>query len=186
MKVTLFGGAFDPPHLGHQQVTQALLENNLTDSVWYVPVNQHPFGKQTQTTDQHRVAMLELIAQPNTRIETFELTNDEPSLSYVTLRSLSTRYPEHTFTWVIGSDNLPDFHKWDFYEEILSEFGVFVYPRAGFPFQPLYKGMTPMEKMLEVAVSSTEIRERLSTKQSIDTLVDPKVAAYIAQHQLYR
>lgn len=186
MHIVLFGGAFDPPQLGHQQVTKALLASPGIDEVWYVPVKQHPFGKQLQTTDHHRLAMLQLIQVPRTRLETFEFNHDEASLSYITLRTLSTEHPEHSFSWVIGSDNLAEFHKWDFYEQILSEFGVYVYPRAGFPLQPLYEGMIPMEHMPEVAISSTDVRARLAAGHPIETLVDPQVAAYIADNHLYR
>jgi nicotinate-nucleotide adenylyltransferase len=186
MKIALFGGAFDPPHLGHQQITALLLKENIVDEVWYVPVRQHPFSKQLQTTDEHRLAMLRLIQQPGTRTETYELENDEVSLSYITLRTLSNRHPEHTFSWVIGSDNLKDFHKWDFYTQMLQEFTFYVYPRAGYAFEPLYEGMVSLREMPEVAVSSTEVRAHIKAGQSIDSLVDARVAAYIAEHQLYR
>lgn len=186
MKIALFGGAFDPPHVGHQQVAQALLANKIVDEVWFVPVKQHAFGKQLKTTDEHRLVMLQLIALPSTKIETYELENDEISLSYITLRTLSERYPMHTFSWVIGTDNLADFHKWDFYEEMLQEFVFYVYPRAGFPFEPLREGMVALREMLEVAVSSTDVRQAVASGQPIDTFVDPAVAAYIADQQLYR
>jgi nicotinate-nucleotide adenylyltransferase len=186
MNIALFGGAFDPPHLGHQQVAAALLAKKIVDEVWYVPVKQHPFSKQLRTTDDHRLAMLDLIQQPGTRTEMYELENDEVSLSYITLKNLSTTYPEHTFSWVIGSDNLKDFHKWDFYQEMLQEFTFYVYPRAGYVFDPVYPGMIPLKDMQEVVVSSTEIRNRIENGQSIDSLVDARVAAYIAQHQLYQ
>ena len=65
MKIALFGGGFDPPHLGHQFITQTLLERQIVEEVWYVPVKQHPFGKQV-SADQHRVAMLKLIKPTDT------------------------------------------------------------------------------------------------------------------------
>lgn len=186
MNIALFGGAFDPPHLGHQQVVNSLLTNHIVDEVWFLPVKQHAFGKQLQVADEHRLAMLQLIQQPGTKVELYELENDEISLSYVTLRALSQRYPMHTFSFVIGTDNLADFHKWDFYEEMLQEFRFYVYPRAGFPFEPLRDGMVALHDMPAIAVSSTDIRYAIAHGDSIDHLVDPAIAAYIADNQLYR
>jgi nicotinate-nucleotide adenylyltransferase len=186
MNIALFGGAFDPPHLGHEQVVAALLDNHIVDEVWYVPVRQHPFSKPLQATDQQRTEMLQLLSRPSTRIETYELASSEISYAYFTLQAMAQQHPAHTFSWVIGSDNLQAFHKWGFYESILEKFTVYVYPRAKFPMEPLYDGMVPLTSMPEVEISSTLIREKLIADQPVEGLVNAEVAAYIANHQLYR
>ncbi|MBP9781274.1 nicotinate (nicotinamide) nucleotide adenylyltransferase [Candidatus Woesebacteria bacterium] len=200
MKITLFGAAFNPPHLGHQQIVVSLLKEKLTDAVWLVPVKEHPFGKRLAPAAD-RLAMTQLLAnsiqeelsevgenadEQAVRVETFEL--DEPGISYSfrTLLTLSERYPDHQFSFVIGSDNLTTFHKWDQYEAMLAQFSFFVYPRHGFPFDPLLAGMTPMQNMAEVRVSSTQIREKLKTNETIDTLVPTMVVEYIRDRNLYR
>lgn len=186
MKIALFGGAFDPPHVGHQQVARALLTNAIVDEVWFVPVKHHPFSKPLQATDQQRVEMLQLIVEPHMRIESYELASPEVSYAYYTLQALAKQYPHHSFSWVLGSDNLPAFHKWGFYEQLLEKFTVYVYPRTGSPFEPLYDNMIPLTTMPEVEASSTKVRERVKAGQPIDDLVTASVAAYIADHQLYR
>ncbi len=200
MRITLFGAAFNPPHLGHQQIAVSLLKEKLTDAVWLVPVKEHPFGKRLAPAAD-RLAMTQLLVNSiqeelsklgeNTheqavRVDTFEL--DEPGISYSfrTLLSLSERYPGHQFSFVIGSDNLVTFHKWDQYEAMLAQFPFFVYPRHGFPFVPLLAGMTPMQNMAEVRVSSTQIREKFKIDEAIDELVPASIAEYIVNHNLYR
>jgi len=190
MKIILFGGAFDPPHLGHQQVSQAILDQDIADEVWYVPAKEHPFSKKMSQAS-HRVAMLELIINdPRVKIELFELNKTGVSYSRDTLDYLSAKYPEHTFSWVIGSDNLPEFHKWvdskgDNYQDLLKHYRFYVYPRQNFPIEPLYNNMIPLDNVDEVEVSSTTVREKISRGENVQGLVDPAVAVYIDSNQLY-
>jgi nicotinate-nucleotide adenylyltransferase len=185
MEIGLFGGSFDPPHVGHQNVTAQLLQKKVVGEVWYVPVKHHHFGKKV-LDDNHRVKMLELILQPSTRIETYELEKEGISYSFDTLEFLSQKYPDHHFSWIIGSDNLPTFHRWMDVHPMLLKYRFYVYPRAGFPFTPLYEGMVPLKDFPEVDVTSTEIRQLLKAGQSIIDLVDPQIEQYIMEHQLYQ
>jgi nicotinate-nucleotide adenylyltransferase len=124
------------------------------------------------------------------KIEHHELEKEGISYSRDTLDFLSAEYPQHTFAWVIGSDNLTDFHKWhdnqgrDF-KDLLHHYPFYVYPRQGFPLDPLYDNMVPLKKVTEIAVSSTEVRDRVKAGQSIEHLADPAVAEYIHAQHLY-
>lgn len=190
MNIVLFGGAFDPPHLGHQHITQSLFEQNIADEVWYVPTKEHPFSK-PMTVAKHRLAMLELIvADPRIKIEHYELEKEGISYSRNTLDFLSSKYPEHNFSWIIGSDNLLDFHKWvdgqgNDYQDLLKDYHFYIYPRKNSPMKPLYDNMQPLENMKEVEISSTLVRDNVKKDQSIDELIDPRVAEYIQQRNLY-
>jgi len=187
MQIALFGGAFDPPHIGHQFITKTLLEKKLVDEVWYVPVKQHPFGK-NMLPDEVRLEMLQFIIpqnEPRIRIETYELEKPGISYTYETFQFLEKKYPDTYFSWVIGSDNLGSFDKWlDVHPQLL-EYPFLVYPRQGFTMGPLYPNMTPLMEVEEVAVSSTQVREQAARGESITDLVDPEVAQYINNHHLY-
>ena len=191
MNVILFGGAFDPPHRGHQQITHYLLAQKTADEVWYVPAKSHPFAK-PMSLAAHRVKMVEMIVDdPRIKVEMYEQEKEGISYSHETLDYLAARYPKHTFSWIVGSDRLPDFHKWvdsksRTYLEMLKKYCFYVYPRKGSPFEPLYPNMVPLKEAKEWTFSSTEVREKASKGVSIDGLVDPKVAQYIQKHQLYR
>lgn len=182
--IILFGGAFDPIHLGHQQVVKNILAQNLADQVWYVPTGVHDFEKQ-MTSAQHRLAMLNLVLEPNTQIEKCEL-NRQTSHTFDTLEELSHQHPKAKFSWLIGSDNLAKFHLWHNWQEMLSKYQFFVYPRVGFEFDPLYQNMVPLKTMPKVAISSTQIRELMHSHNSINGLVDPRVEEYIIKHGLYQ
>ncbi len=189
MKICVFGGAFDPPHLGHQTVATEIIARKLADEVWFVPTKIHSFGK-VMTAPEHRLAMLALIQTPQTKIETYELEQSGVSYTFNTLEALAKKYPEHQFSWVIGSDNLAKFHTWGDawgrdYQQLLAAFPFYVYPRHGFPFEPLYPGMTALKELPEITVSSTEVRERIAQNQSLAGFVQPAVADYINSHQLY-
>ena len=181
MRIALLGGSFDPPHLAHQQIAQYLREQELVDEVRFVPARQHPFGKPLSPV----TARLEMCQLLGVNIETYELDQPELSYSYKTLQALAEREPKNTFQWVIGSDNLQSFNKWFAYEKILQEFGVLVYPRAGFGFEPIYTGMKVLEKAPTMLVSSTEIRQKVRDGEDVTGLVGAAVSKYIKDHRLY-
>lgn len=189
MRIVLFGGAFDPPHLGHQQIAAHLVESNLADEVWFVPVKIHSFAKDMTVSD-HRLAMLQLIQIPKTKIETYELAQTDTNFTFNTLDGVAAKYPEHEFSWVIGSDNLAKFHLWgdktgrDF-KQLLASYKFYVYPRHGFAFEPLYPGMIALENFPEVEVSSTQVRQLVAEVKSLTGFVTPAVADYIKINQLY-
>jgi len=192
MKILLFGGAFDPPHLGHHSIVKNILDQNLADQVWYVPTKTHPFAKKL-SSDSHRMKMLGFLVSTDkrTRIETFELDKEGVSFSQETLDALSKKYPKHEFSWLIGSDNLKNFHLWgdskgrDF-KEMLSKYHFYVYPRKGFEFSPLYENMTPLRDMEEIVVSSTLVKEKIAKGERINDLVMDKVIKYVKENNLYK
>lgn len=191
MRIILFGGAFDPPHSGHLQVISSLLENDLADEVWLVPVGVHDFQKQISLAS-FRVQMLELLIaelpqnlQEKTKIEKCELSRPGVNHTIDTLNQLSKQYTQHQFSWVIGSDNLAKFHLWDRYELILSQYHVYVYPRFKFLLNPIYQGMTPLTQMKQVEVSSTEIKQYLRDGGIKPQLLPKSILDFINQEHLY-
>jgi len=180
----LFGGAFDPPHIGHKKIASSVLKEGLADELWFIPAKDHPFSK-IMSPAADRIAMLQSIMQPGTKICTYEIEKQGKSYSIETLEHFSKTQPEHEFSWIIGSDQLQSFHKWHRFQDMLSSFRVYVYPRSGYPFEPLYKQMIPLKNMQPIDVSSTEVREKVHRHAPINTCVLPAVSEYIQQHGLY-
>jgi nicotinate-nucleotide adenylyltransferase len=185
MEVILFGGAFDPPHVGHQQMVYHILEKKLASEVWYVPCFQHPFNKSTSSL-LHRLNMLKLIQNHTTKIFTYELEKGDVSYSLETLRYVEKTQLYNHFSWLVGSDQLPEFHKWKDYKILLENFPVYVYPRKNYPLSPWYPGMIAITQVPEFDISSTDIRQRLRNGSSITGLVDPRVEEYILKNELYQ
>jgi len=199
MKVMIFGGSFNPPHLGHQQMAKSVLEMGLIDQVWYLPVGKHDFDKNVVAADQ-RLKMLELILPKEgeeffdqIKIEDCEIRYFQTSYTATTLDYLSTRYPQHQFSFLMGSDNLAKFHLWydqlgRDYHYLLNNYLVYIYPRVGFPLKPLYKNMIPLSQLKAIAVSSTQVRKALEENAGaadLTELLDPKIIKYITKHNLY-
>lgn len=189
MKVVLFGGAFDPPHLGHQQIAAGLVKSGIADEVWFVPVKIHSFAKNMSQVE-HRLAMLKLILIPGVKIETYELEQSDVNYTFNTLDALAAKYPEHDFSWVIGSDNLEKFHLWGDktgrnYRQLLDAYNFYVYPRQGHPFKPLYPGMLPLPDLPKVTVSSTQVRDLVARGENLTSFVTEAVAHYIQANGLY-
>ena len=183
----LFGGSFDPPHLAHLQIPLAILQEGLAAEVWYVPAKQHPHLKPL-SPEKDRLAMLQLMLppdEPRLQIKTWELEQKTVSFSINTLQALSKKYPDRHFSWLIGSDNLAKFSTWHAAAEILDAFGVVVYPRKGYPIEPLLPGMTLLKDVPESDISSREVKRRIEAGQPFEHLVSPGVEEYIQTHTVY-
>lgn len=188
MRIALFGGAFDPPHLGHQQVARSLIEQHIVDEVWFVPVKKHPFDKQL-TEDTHRLAMLNLVVDKNhnQKIERFELDRSQKSFSFLTLEHFQNTFVDYRFSWVIGADNVEHFSEWYKAEELLQKFTVYVYPRVGTNHVwSLPSGMVFLDQMQPINISSTQIKQKVKAGESITDLVDSSVERYIREKELYK
>jgi nicotinate-nucleotide adenylyltransferase len=182
MKIALFGGAFDPPHLGHQAVAKSLIKEDVVDEVWFVPVFKHPwadrYNKRKLAKYEDRVKMLStMVDGEKTKVAHFR----DVSFTYDTLIYFQEKYPEHEFVWIMGSEYLGRFDDFLKGHPKLSDFHFYVYPRSGYPLDPKLKRdfMTFLSGMPEVEVSSTLIKERLSKGMKIDDLVTPEVLQLI-------
>lgn len=199
MKVLVFGGTFNPPHLGHQLMIEQVLskplpDGGVVDQVWILPVGKHSFAK--QFVDQgHRLAMLNLMIESlisknpslagKILVETYELERAEESQTFATLEALAARNQDKNFSFLIGSDNLSKFNLWHHYQLMLSKYPFYVYPRLGFPLEPLLGGMVALSDFPQMAVSSTKVRQALAQKSSLKGLLDDKVIVYIKANKLF-
>ena len=136
MKIGLFGGTFDPPHIGHIELAASLLEQTGLDKIWFLVTPQNPWKQgRALSSDHHRYAMVDisLREKPGLEASDYEFGMPKPTYTYKTLRSLRSSFPDVTFALIIGGDNWASFDKWAEYEEILHNHPVIVYPRPGCP-----------------------------------------------------
>jgi len=179
MRVALFGGSFNPPHVGHQLVALYVLETAEVDELWFVPCWKHPFDK-TLESFAHRLRMTELAATavgPRARVSDVEARlAGEKSRTLLTIKALQSSYPQHGFLLVVGADLEAELPSWYGAEELRRSVQILVVGRGGFA------GRFPV---IMPAVSSTEIRARLHASQPVDGLVPRAVLAYIREHGLY-
>lgn len=173
MQVAIYGGSYNPPHVGHAMVASWLLWTGRADRVWLVPTYAHAFDKELLPFEQ-RVAMCRaLAADVDPRVEVCEVERELPVPSYTiqTLRLLRERHPGWRFRLVVGADILPQTHLWREWGSIEAEFPPIVVGRGGYP--PVEGAVTFPQ------VSSTEIRRRLRGGQPVDHLVNASVLPLI-------
>lgn len=187
MKIGILGSYFNPPHLGHLLVAQQCLDFVGFDKIWLLPGFKSTFNKQLIAV-KHRLAMTGLLKLPRAEISTIEIDYELDGNTINLVPILKEKYPEDQFTFIIGSDQLPTFHKWGMWKELLKELPFLVVPRAGFALEPLYAGMRVLSHPLLVTtnISSTMVRERVKKGLPIDYFVTPEVKDYIGKHNLYR
>ncbi len=183
MNIALLGGAFNPPHIGHSMIAQQVLDFTNTDEVWFLP----SFGQippKPVAEVRHRLAMTNLLSLPKTQVSTLEIDH---GLDGDTVHLLAHLPKNHTFSFIIGSDQLPTFHLWGQWETLLESMQFWVFPRYGYPNEPMYKNMKMVSHPALVGsnISSTKIRERIRLGLSVDEFVPSAVAGYIKENSLY-
>lgn len=184
--IALFGGSFNPPHLGHLGVCAHVLRVH-PGELWLLPTFVHPFGKQLAPFED-RVAMCELLLadldDPERRARVVRIESDVPGRTgrtIDTLRYLRGLHPERSFRLVLGADLFEERHQWKDFAEVERLAPPLWIPRRGFEAANRSLGLTPFLG----DVRSVEIRARLASGESLEGLVTERVTRYISRHALY-
>ncbi len=186
MKILVFGGTYDPIHIGHLLSAESLCEFLEPDLVLFVPSAVSPHKNSVQTSFENRFKMLELALEsfPKFQASNIEQTLGGISYTYRTLEKLHENYPQAKLFWAIGEDNAKSFDKWKNPDKILEFAEVVVVSRSDSP--KFQNEKLKFCKTRLVDVSSTEIRERVRAGKSIRFLVPEKVEEFIQTEGLYR
>ena len=187
IKTGVFGGSFNPIHIGHLALANYLCEFGGLDELWFLVSPQNPFKQQTDLMDD--CLRLELVRistrrYPKFKASDFEFNLPKPSYTVHTLEELQKAYPERDFHLIIGSDNWNVFDKWREPERILSDFHVLVYPRPGYPIDA-DKVLPPTVRVVEAPVfeiSSTFIRTSLQEGHDVSCFMDAEAYSYLLKH----
>lgn len=201
MRVGVFGGTFDPVHLGHLILAEQCREQAALDQVLFVPALLPPHKQQQPLTSfGQRVEMLNLAisGNPAFRVEELEKNRAGPSYTVDTLTQLRHDRPGDEFCFIVGSDSLHDMHLWYQPARILELATLLVVARADFPtfsVQELKNSLhlaqefTLKYQVIEaplITIASRDIRQRIATGRSVRYLIPRAVEAYIAEKGLYR
>ena len=185
MRIALFGGSFNPPHLAHQLACTVVLATARprVDAVWMMPTFRHPFEKRLAPFED-RVAMCERAARVfGGRVAVSRIEEELGGESYTlhTVRTLKTRHPEDELALVIGADLLEERTRWHGWPELERIISFLVVGRAGSALAGDSAGRFELPR-----VSSTEVRARLARGEPVEDCVDAEVLDYIRDHDLYR
>lgn len=192
-RIGIFGGSFNPVHLGHTALAAYICEQGLVDEVWMMVSPQNPLKQNLDLLDeQHRLAMLQLAVAPYPMLQAcdFEFHLPRPSYTYHTLQALREAYPGHTFNLIIGEDNWQNFHRWYRSEDISREIPIIVYPRNSsdgltLRIEGTIRTKTPQDSTPLFPYSSTEVRNTIAAGETTAKMLHPEVEKYIKQHGFY-
>lgn len=175
-RIAIFGGSFNPPHLGHRKICRYLLKLGY-DEVWIVPCFKHAFGKRLAAF-RHRLEMCRLATMDIERVRVIDVERKIGGVSRTvkTLTALRAAHPDVQFSLVVGADAAADRHKWLDFERIRRLAKVVVMARAGSA-----GGSGPVLSPL----SSTLVRARIAAGNSIVRQSGRRVADYVARNGLY-
>ncbi len=187
-KVGLFGGTFDPIHLGHLITAQSVMEIRNLSQIIFVPTNTSPLKQEIESASPiHRFQMTKLATQyfKSFSVSDFEINKSGISYSIDTIKHFKNLYSN--LELIIGYDNFLVFDKWFKWEEILELVNVVVLHRF---FENSGQSMLNSDKFIfvdspTIQISSTDIRKREMNNLPIDLLVQPEVLNYIKFNNLY-
>jgi len=180
MRVGLFGGSFNPPHVGHQLAALYVLETAGVDELWFVPTFLHPFDKPLAPFAD-RFAMCQRAAAPlgaRVRVSDLEARLGGSSRTLRTVKAMRQAHPENAFSLIIGSDLVAETSTWHGGDEIRQLVPFIVVGRAG------HLEGHPTAVAIP-AISSTEVRAALRAGRDVSHLVPRTVLEYIAAAGLY-
>lgn len=191
MKIGLYFGTFNPIHVGHLIIANHMVENADLDEVWLVVTPHNPFKKKATLLDNYQ--RYEMVYQatedyPLLKPTDIEFGLPQPSYTVNTLVHLQEKYPDHTFSLIMGEDNLQGLHKWKNHEILVKDHDIYVYPRVFIEKkskQVSYDRVHLIDAPI-VEISSTEIRKAIKEKKNVKPLLPQKVWQYIDEMNFYK
>ncbi|MCM3716902.1 nicotinate-nucleotide adenylyltransferase [Fictibacillus phosphorivorans] len=187
--IGLFGGTFNPPHIGHLMIAQEALKQLNLDEVWWMPASNPPHKKKVEdVSDNHRIEMVKKTIGNNNQfsLSLLEFERSGPSYTIDTVRSLNEKFPSVKFTFIIGGDmvhSLDSWHQIDQLKELVQFAGV---GREGFPVDDHWERFhVKLVEVPTIGISSTFIRSKAKEKSNIRYFVTDDVWKYIEEHRIY-
>jgi nicotinate-nucleotide adenylyltransferase len=199
MRVALFGGTFDPPHLGHLGIARAAADAFQLDTILFAPTGNQPLkAGLARTPFSDRLAMVGLACATDPRFTASVIdaprADGSPNYTVDTLISLRNDMPEARLFNLVGADSFLSLPQWREPRRLLALAEWIVVSRPGYPLGNLSSlHLSPAERtrvhLLETVhydLSATSLRECLAAGESCDDQLTTDVAAYIRSHSLYR
>ncbi|QBR84115.1 nicotinate-nucleotide adenylyltransferase [Legionella israelensis] len=210
LSVAVFGGAFDPVHLGHLKTTDFIQSNFNFDHFFFVPCKTTLLKDSAKASTAHRVNMLKLALDdyPDFTIDLREIRRETPSYMVDTLQSYRSEYPEASLSLILGEDAFHKLTQWHQWEKIIQLAHLIVINRPGYHLKNISHELKQLLKQHETKekdqiltsksglifrlnagnhdISSTEIRRTVKSDQTSSIEVTEKVYDYIRKYKLYQ
>ena len=197
MNIGIFGGTFDPPHIGHLVIADQAFTQLGLDEVWFLPVGQPPHKRGNHISDaEHRVAMVThaIHGHPGFKLSRVDVDRPAPHYSVTALELLEAEHPQHDWCFIMGADSLEDLPHWHKPRRLIELATLAVAGRPGArpeirEIETDVPGVSARVRWVTaplVDLSSTDLRQMAREGKSLKYLVPDAVIAYADAHGLYR
>jgi len=207
-RIGLFGGTFDPVHLGHLHAAELLLDEFSLSEIFFIPAYQPVHRDQPLATSDQRLEMLQLClsGSEHLSLDRREVNRGGASYALYTLQEYRSDYPEDELFFIIGTDAFNAIDNWHEWQSLFDYCHFIVLPRPGFKLQYSSAvqshidslaadehrddvvpktGQVLLSKKAMLELSATQVRTAIQNKQNIAALISEKVAQYIEDHNIY-
>ena len=189
MNTGLFFGSFNPIHIGHLAIANYMLEFSGLEEIWLIVSPHNPLKKEKDLLNEtHRLKMVQLALPKDSKIKpsAIEFNLPKPSYTIDTLNFLSGEYPDKEFKIILGTDNFKSLHQWKNYKDILTNYAMLVYPRAGYDIGEYknYPNISLIDAPL-IEISSTFIRKSLQIGKNLKYFLPCGIYDYIDKNHFY-
>lgn len=198
-KIGIFGGSFDPIHLGHLNIARSAYEEFALNEVWFVPAGHSPNKDEKQMTPaETRAKMVSLAIEdiPYFKLCDIEMASEEISYTYLTLTKLKALYPDKKFFFIMGADSLDYFDRWYHPEIICQKAAVLTAVRDDMDISAINQKIAQIKELFpaeiypifggKTEISSSSLRQKLLLGDESSLIMLPeKVKVFIKKHNLY-
>lgn len=189
--IGLLFGTFNPPHIGHTLIANYFYITNNFDEIWFIVSPQNPFKKDiTLLNEKLRLEMVRLAIEDANYLKASDIEFGLPKPSYTinTLEKLKNDYPQYTFNIIMGSDNAISIEKWKYFQNIIDNHRIYVYPRTGYSTKNIltHKNIKIDNTAPIIDISSTWIREQIKNGKDVQFFLRKVVYEFIKINGVYQ
>jgi nicotinate-nucleotide adenylyltransferase len=177
MKIALFGGSFDPVHLGHIKVANTIKKKLHFDKIWFIPAAIPPHKEKCLFTFDDRIKFLKTATKDTPDFEVYEkdISPNEKSYTIMLINNIKTMFPNDDFSFVIGADNVVKLQEWKDYQKLLELIDFVVIQRKvdnknNWKYLPYYHKLKFVNMPL-CNISSSMIREKIKNNENIEKYI---------------
>ena len=189
MRLGLFGGRFDPVHVGHLMVAQCALDALRLDALWFIPAKTPPHKEAVASAEKrYEMLLLATNTHPEFSVSRLEIERVGASYTYDTVSEIRARRPEDELFFITGVDAYAGIASWHRARELVSSVSVVAVSRPGSALDEVEPYFKERVRILDTPlweVSSTDIRRRLAQSESVRYLIPEPVESYLAKNPLY-
>jgi nicotinate-nucleotide adenylyltransferase len=189
VKIGLYFGSFNPVHVGHLIIVNHILNESELEMIWFIVSPLNPFKDSHNLMNEYdRLHLVKKAIEEDPRLKASDIEFSLPKPSYTvhTLAYLKEKYPDHSFSIIMGSDSFQNLGKWKNPETLIENYPIIIYKRPGFDVNnKLNANITIMDAPL-LEISSTHIRELIKAGKSIKYLVPSNIEEEILSSTFFR